>query len=256
MPAAALRMVLAAAVLSGSAALVYEVVWLRMLGLVVGHAVDALAGVLAAFMAGLAIGAAFFGRLAGRVLRPLAACALLEGGIAAYAALLPWAVTALPLASLPLGRALGLTYGGWSLTQTTLASALLLPPTALMGGTLPLLSQAAGSGRAAAARVAGGLYALNTCGAVLGALAAGYWLLPAAGNRGTTWIAAGVNLAAAALLLVAARYAPTSTPVAPAGREMEESKPRAWLIPAAMAISGAAAMVFQLPWTRPLSLCL
>src|SRR6266481_714869 len=254
MPAAALRLVLAAAVLSGAAALVYEVVWLRMLGLVVGHAVDALAGVLAAFMAGLAIGAALFGRLAGRVRRPLAACALLEGGIAAYAALLPWAVAALPLASLPLGQALGLTYGGWSLTQTALACALLLPPTVLMGGTLPLLSQAAGSGRAAAARVAGGLYALNTCGAVLGALAAGYWLLPAAGNRGTTWIAAGANLAAAALLLVAARYAPTSTPAAPAGRETEESKPRPWLIPAAMGISGAAAMVFELAWTRALSL--
>src|SRR6266436_8693483 len=90
----ALLLALAAAVLSGAAALVYEVVWLRMLGLVVGHAVDALAGVLAAFMAGLAIGAALFGRLAGRVRRPLAACALLEGGIAAYAALLPWAVAA------------------------------------------------------------------------------------------------------------------------------------------------------------------
>src|SRR6266568_4933826 len=86
MPAAALRLVLAAAVLSGAAALVYEVVWLRILGLVVGHAVDALAAVLAAFMAGLAIGAALFGRLAGRLRRPLAACALLEGGIAAYAA--------------------------------------------------------------------------------------------------------------------------------------------------------------------------
>src|SRR5260370_37648861 len=88
MPAAALRLVLAAAVLSGAAALVYEVVWLRMLGLAVGHAVDALAAVLAAFMAGLAIGAALFGRLAGRLRRPLAACALLEGGLAAYTALL------------------------------------------------------------------------------------------------------------------------------------------------------------------------
>ena len=57
MQRAALRLALAAAVLSGAAALVYEVVWLRMLGLVVGHAVDALTAVLAAFMAGLALGA-------------------------------------------------------------------------------------------------------------------------------------------------------------------------------------------------------
>src|SRR4029077_20551362 len=110
MPAAALRLVLAAAVLSGAAALVYEVVWLRMLGLVVGHAVDALAAVLSAFMAGLAIGAALFGRLAGRVRRPLRVCALLEGGIAAYAVLLPSVIAALPLASLSLAGVLGLTY--------------------------------------------------------------------------------------------------------------------------------------------------
>jgi spermidine synthase len=254
MPAAALRLVLAAAVLSGAAALVYEVVWLRMLGLVVGHAVDALAAVLVAFMAGLAIGAALFGRLAGRLRRPLAACALLEGGIAAYAALLPSAVAALPLASLPLREALGFTYGGWSLTQTGLACALLLPPTVLMGGTLPLLSQAAASGHTAAARIAGALYALNTCGAVVGALAAGYWLLPAAGNHGTAWIAAGVNLAAAVILMMAARSAPPAPVAAPAAPEAEDARRRAWLIPAAMAVSGAAAMVFEIAWTRALSL--
>ncbi len=254
MPAAALRLVVAAAVLSGAAALVYEVVWLRMLGLVVGHAVDALAAVLAAFMAGLAIGAALFGRLAGRLRRPLAACALLEGGIAAYAALLPYAVAALPLASLPLREALGFTYGGWSLTQTGLACALLLPPTVLMGGTLPLLSQAAASGHTAAARIAGALYALNTCGAVVGALAAGYWLLPAAGNRGTAWTAAGANLAAAVVLMMAARSAPPAPVAAPAAPESEDARRRAWLVPAAMAVSGAAAMVFEIAWTRALSL--
>ncbi len=254
MPAAAFRLVLAAAVVSGAAALVYEVVWLRMLGLVVGHAVDALAAVLAAFMAGLAIGAALFGRLAGRLRRPLAACAWLEGGIAAYAALLPSAVAALPRASLPLREALGLSYGGWSLTQTALACVLLLPPTVLMGGTLPLLSQAAGRGHAAAARVAGALYALNTSGAVLGALAAGYWLLPTAGNRETVWIAAGANLGAAALLLIAARSAPSAPGEAPVAERSQGHGSRAWLIPCAMAVSGAAAMVFEIAWTRALSL--
>jgi spermidine synthase len=254
MPAAALRLVLAAAVLSGAAALVYEVVWLRMLGLVVGHAVDALAAVLAAFMAGLALGAALFGRLAGRLRRPLAACAWLEGGIAAYAALLPSAVAALPLASLPLRGALGLSYGGSSLMQTALAGVLLLPPTVLMGGTLPLLTQAVGRAHAAAARIAGAIYALNTGGAVLGALAAGYWLLPAAGNRKTGWIAAGANLAAAALLRMAARRAPSAPVAAAVAGESGQPRGRAWLIPAAMAVSGAAAMVFEIAWARALSL--
>jgi spermidine synthase len=278
-PASALRLALAAAVVSGAAALVYEVVWLRMLGLVLGHAVDALTAVLAAFMGGLALGAALFGRLAGRLRRPLAACAWLEGGIAAYAVLLPLALAALPRASLPLRAAFGLGYDGWSLTQTALACSLLLPPTVLMGGTLPLLSQAAGGEHAAPARVAGALYALNTCGAVLGALAAGYWLLPSAGNRATGWVAAGANLAAALLLWEASRRAPLArmaevggpravsqtkranahdrAPAAgrsPAAERSQDPDGRAWLVPAAMAVSGAAAMVFELAWTRALSL--
>jgi spermidine synthase len=265
MPPAALRLALAAAVLSGAAALVYEVVWLRMLGLVVGHAVDALTAVLAAFMTGLALGAALFGRLAGRLRKPLATCAWLEGGVAAYAVLLPLALAALPGASLPLRAAFGLGYDGWGLSQTALACALLLPPTVLMGGTLPLLSQGAGGGHAAPARVAGALYALNTCGAVLGALAAGYWLLPTAGNRATGWIAAGANLTAAALLLAASR----GTPLARAdahNRAFDAERSSAldsaaggpggpaWVVPAAMAVSGAAAMVFEVAWTRALSL--
>ena len=255
MQPAALRLALAAAVLSGAAALVYEVVWLRMLGLVVGHAVDALTAVLAAFMAGLALGAALFGRFAGRLRNPLAACAWLEGGVAAYAVLLPLALAALPQVTLPLRAALGLGYDGFSLGQTALACALLLPPTVLMGGTLPLLSQAAGGRHAAPARVAGVLYALNTCGAVLGALAAGYWLLPAAGNRATGWIAAGANLAAAALLFAASRR-PVGDVTASVGRvpDAERSSGPAWVFPAAMAVSGAAAMVFEVAWTRALSL--
>lgn len=258
MPPAALRLALAAAVLSGAAALVYEVVWLRMLGLVVGHAVDALTAVLAAFMAGLALGAALFGRFAGRLRSPLATCAWLEGGVAAYAVLLPLALAALPPASLRLRAAFGLGYDGWSLTQTALACALLLPPTVLMGGTLPLLSQSAGGRHSAPARVAGALYALNTCGAVLGALAAGYWLLPTVGNRATGWVAAGANLAAAALLLAASRR--VRGDVTPSGDRVHVAERpvgpdgRAWLIPAAMAVSGAAAMVFEIAWTRALSL--
>ena len=258
MQRAALRLALAAAVLSGAAALVYEVVWLRMLGLVVGHAVDALTAVLAAFMAGLALGAVLFGRVAGRIRNPLAACAWLEGGVAAYAVLLPLALSALPQLTLPLRAALGLGYDGFSLGQTALACALLLPPTVLMGGTLPLLSQAAGGRHAAPARVAGVLYALNTCGAVLGALAAGYWLLPAAGNRATAWIAAGANLAAAILLLAASRRSAgevtaSGERVPDAERSSAPDSP-AWVFPAAMAVSGAAAMVFEVAWTRALSL--
>ena len=77
-----LGLAFAAAVVSGASALVYEVVWLRTLSLVVGHAVDALTAVLAAYMAGLAVGALLFGRLAERLRRPLLTCAHAERALA------------------------------------------------------------------------------------------------------------------------------------------------------------------------------
>src|SRR5262245_66640644 len=98
--------------LSGAAALIYEVVWLRMLGVVVGHAVDALTAVLAAFMAGLALGALAFGRIAGRLHWPLVACAWGEVGIAGAGVVLPFAFAAILPASLALRPALQLRSGG------------------------------------------------------------------------------------------------------------------------------------------------
>src|SRR6266568_8503168 len=181
----ALPLALAAVVLSGAAALVYEVVWLRMLGLVVGHAVDALTAVLA-------------GRFAGRLRQPLMTCAWVEVGVAGSAAMLPVALAWLMPASLSLRHAFGLSYEGFGVSQIALACALLLMPAMLMGGTLPLLSQGFSAGAEKPARVAGGLYAANTAGAVLGALAAGYWLLPALGNRATGWMTGCANLGAAA----------------------------------------------------------
>ena len=252
----ALRLALAAAVLSGAAALVYEVVWLRMLGLVVGHAVDALTAVLAAFMAGLALGAVLFGRLAGRLRRPLVTCAWVEIGIAGSAAILPAAFAALMPASLSLREALHLSYGGFGLLQVGLACALLLLPTVLMGGTLPLLSQGLSNDDPTPARVAGGLYTANTAGAVMGALAAGYWLLPVLGNRATGWVAGCANFAAAALLVTAARRPDPAVVLPPIRSRVgsEGAGAGAWLIPAAIAVSGGATMVFEIAWTRVLAL--
>jgi spermidine synthase len=256
----ALPLALAAAVLSGAAALVYEVVWLRMLGLVVGHAVDALTAVLAAFMAGLALGAVLSGRFAGRLRQPLMTCAWVEVGVAGSAAMLPVALAWLMPASLSLRHAFGLSYEGFGVSQIALACVLLLMPAMLMGGTLPLLSQGFSAGAEKPARVAGGLYAANTAGAVLGALAAGYWLLPALGNRATGWMAGCANLGAAALLVAAAgkkklaappQPAPVSSPVS---CNDEGAQANVWWISAAIAVSGAVTMIFEVAWTRALAL--
>jgi len=254
----ALGLALTAAVLSGAAALVYEVVWLRMLSLVVGHAVDALTAVLAAFMAGLALGAALFGRLAAQGRRPLRNCAWVELGIGASAAVLPWSFIGILPVALTLREALGLSYQAFELVQVGLAGVLVLLPTVLMGGTLPLLSQGFSGGETRPARLAGWLYTANTAGAVLGALATGYWLLPALGNHATGRVAGGANLLAAALLAVASRRTPAATPD-PATLAASGRPPNAggrWLVPAALAVSGAATMVFEVAWTRALTLIL
>ncbi len=252
-----LLVVSSALFLSGAAGLVYQVVWLRMLGLVFGHAVDALTAVLVAFMSGLALGSALGGRLSSRARSPLAIYAWLEAGIAVYALCLPPGLPALTRVSLTLRDALGLSYEGWSLVQVALAFLVLLPPTVLMGATLPLVSQALASGGEAPGRRVGALYAVNTWGAVTGTLAAGYFLLPPLGNRVTVWIAAGANLAAAALALTIARRGTALAPQPVLSAPGEEGSSRvAWLIPAAMAVSGAVAMVFEIAWTRALSLLL
>jgi spermidine synthase len=251
-----LGLAFAAAVVSGAAALVYEVVWLRTLSLVVGHAVDALTAVLAAYMAGLAVGALLFGRLAERLRRPLLTCAGIEVGVAGFAAVLPVAFAAIMPAALALRQAFGLSYEGFTVSQVLLAGVIVFVPATLMGATLPLLSQGLSDRSDRQRRVGGGLYAANTAGAVLGALAAGYWLLPALGNRATGWMAGCANLAAAALLITAAGQAKPDAPsrIRQAHGEGGKASPFSLWISAAVAVSGAATMIFEVGWTRALAL--
>src|SRR5207245_9472998 len=191
--------------LSGATALVYEVVCLRILGLVFGHTVHAVATVLIVFMGGLALGSALFGGRTSRIRNPLQAYGWLELGTGAWAALLPllftWSATWYP----DLFRALGRSYAVLAWSQFSIGSVLLLVPTTLMGGTLPLLSQALAGHESRVGRLVGGLYAVNTGGAVLGAAMAGYVLLPWLGNRATIETAAALNLAVGAAALIYGR---------------------------------------------------
>src|SRR5881396_1825190 len=183
--------------LSGGTALVYEIV----------------------FMGGLALGSALFGGLTPRIRSPIQAYGWLELGIGAWAALLPmlfaWSAAWYP----DLFRALGQSHAVLPWIQFALGSALLLVPTTLMGGTLAVLSQALAGPDSRVGRLVGGLYAVNTCGAVVGAAMAGYVLLPSLGNRATIEAAAALNLALglAALVYGRARSArPAGIDLAPA----------------------------------------
>ncbi len=185
--------------LSGAAALLYEITWTRWLTLFMGHTVAAASTVLAAFMGGLAIGAAIGGRVALRLSVPAAlrAYAALELVIALLAVTLPFELSLFePL----LARAYANGHGGATFAAVRLACALAVVtlPAVAMGATLPLVVRGSVHLAARAGRETGWLYALNTLGAATGAFAGGFVLLPALGMRATTFVAVALNVLSAA----------------------------------------------------------
>jgi len=269
------RVFLAVYGISGAAALLYQVVWSRLLTLHLGHTVAAVGTVLAVFMGGLALGAAAAGRAAPR-LRPsraLAVFAGLEVVIGACALLLPAGLAALG----PLHRvAYADGPGPWFGLARVITSLLLLAlPAAAMGAALPMAVRWFAERPDRAAGDAGVLYAVNTLGAALGAAGTGFVLLPALGLRLTMLVGVAANIVASA---VAWRMA--STPAAeivsttPMGR-VSTARParrtaasdarrndrsgavsRRWLAAAALGLSGGVALLYEVVWTRALVLVL
>jgi spermidine synthase len=245
--------------LSGATGLVYEVLWIRLLGLVFGHTVFAVTTVLTAFMAGLGLGSWIFGRVADRHLRPLRLYGLLELGVGVVCLLVPLALPGVEALYRALARGLGLSFFAFSLAQFVLILALFLPPTTLMGATLPILSRVFATEARTLGRRVGLLYALNTLGAVVGTALAGYVLLPGLGMQATLRLAASVNLAIGALIVLAdwrlAAPAPAATPPAAAWEPPgEPPSVDATLAAAGLAVAGAASMIYEVAWTRALSL--
>ncbi|MBI4609854.1 MAG: fused MFS/spermidine synthase [Candidatus Rokubacteria bacterium] len=243
--------------LSGATGLIYEVAWTRSLTLVFGTTTFAVSTILAAFMAGLGAGAWLFGRLVDRWGRPLRTYALLELGVGVFALAFPVVLPGL----VPLYRAVWDQYHpsflALSLLRFGMLFLLLLVPTMLMGGTLPALVKHFGSGTSGLGRRAGLLYGLNTLGAVLGAGAAGFALLPTLGLGMTTTLAAAFNLAIGAFLLALSR----PEIAAPPTRGPATSRPEklaAWQagILSAFALSGFVALLSEVAWTRGLTLVL
>ena len=250
--------------LSGATGLVYQVVWLRILGLVFGHTVYATTTVLAAFMAGLALGSLLAARRMPRLGNLIAVYGLLEMGIGICCALLPVALEHAPPLWVALSSGLGLHYRGLLFVEFILVFALLVVPTTLMGATLPVLSQALVAGGDRGPREVGTLYAINTFGAVLGVALAGYVLLPALGNRSTSLLAASGNIIAGAIALAYSRRA-SRRALEPerAQRAAEEAPspesgplPGSALVTLALAVSGAVSMLYEVGWTRALALAI
>jgi len=243
---------------SGATGLVYEVVWTRSLTLVFGSTTFAVSTILAAFMAGLGAGALLLGRVVDRSGRPLLTYALLELGIAASALALPLVLPGV----VPLYRALWERYEPSFLTLSLFRFGMLLVcllvPTTLMGGTLPALVRCVKRHSGGLGRPAGLLYGVNTLGAVLGAGAAGFALLPWLGLEKTTTLAAAVNLGIGALVLGLSRAEGRTPAVRPPVTRRPAEAPDAGELGllGVFALSGFVALLSEVAWTRGLTLVL
>jgi len=196
---------------SGAAALIYQVAWTRIFSLQLGHTTAASSTVLAAFMGGMAAGAWFGGKASARPgLALLQSYAAIELFIGAIAIVLPGALDAL-IPVLRWAYADGTAPAFFATLRVAFSLLLIGVPAAAMGATFPIAVMWLAATERATPRSrpqpdsgAGLLYAANTFGAALGAIGAGFWLIPALGLRAMTAVGIALNrLAAAAALAIA-----------------------------------------------------
>ncbi len=248
---------------SGTAGLIYEVVWTRMLTQIFGNTTYAIATVLSAFMAGLALGSYTFGRIADRGKNDFLLYGILEAGVGVYGFLVPWLFSFGQRVYIPL-YGLNDSYPFlFNLLLFFLSFFLLVLPTLLMGATLPVLSRFFVHSFTHLGRRVGDLYATNTMGAVLGCGFAGYYLIPTLGMRTTVYTAAAVNLLIAVVILtvdrlrskegIEARPATSETERTEAGSGAAPSH-LGWVLLLGFGLSGFSALVYENAWTRALTL--
>ncbi len=209
---------------SGFAALVYQVVFAKGLALTFGSTAHAATVVLATYMMGLALGSFFGGRLAQRTENPVRAYALAEVGIGVWCLMAPVLLDVARAAYVAVATGTDPAATRVLALQVALGAALLVPPTFLMGLTLPLLAARFLRSRASLGSAAGLLYGMNTLGAALGAVLTGYWLLPTLGVLGSLLAAVAVNFAVALVAMLLSRGAPRAgVPVESSGPSEHET---------------------------------
>lgn len=254
--------------LTGVSGLIYQVAWVRQATLVFGVSVYAYSVVLAAFMGGLALGSYWLGRKADHTSAPLRLFALLQIGIAVFGALSPFFLTSL----MPLYASLshGFTVGSPLITglRALFSILVLTPPTILMGATLPLLARVVATRPNRIGSDVGLLYAADTLGAALGCALTGLFLLRTLGTRETIFLAAALNLLAAALVyffvpkMVLAPVDASDTPARGRGKKPNAANKAETGPPGlftrgfvlwAYAISGFAALGYEVVWARVLA---
>ncbi|HKZ46463.1 MAG TPA: fused MFS/spermidine synthase, partial [Thermodesulfobacteriota bacterium] len=163
--------------LSGAAALMYEVIWVRSLSLIFGGTHLAVTSVLSVFMAGIAIGSYIIGRCVDRIEKPLRLYGLLELGVAVFAVAFAGLIKAYPSIYILLAQGREDSPLYLSFIRVLFAILALIIPTTLMGGTLPVLTRFVSGNPKKLGTHLSFLYGFNTLGAVAGTIAAGFYFL-------------------------------------------------------------------------------
>src|SRR5262245_23801876 len=237
---------------SGCAALIYEVVWFQILELVIGSSSISLGILLGTFMGGMCVGSLLAPKFISRAHHPLRVYAYLELGIGLLGLII---LVAVPL--------VGNLYTAWAgsgiasmILRGVLAGICLLPPTFLMGATLPAISRWVETSPEGVSWL-GFFYGGNIAGAVAGSLLAGFYLLRVYDSTIATFAGVAINVLVAVLGLIIARgtpYKPVEVEETHATVKKVEEGSEVWPIYVTIALSGFAALSSEVIWTRLLSL--
>jgi len=237
---------------SGCAALIYEIVWFQLIELVIGSSAVSLGVLLGTFMGGMCLGSLLLPKIVSPERHPLRVYALLEAGIGVLGLVV---LVAVPLvggvytATAPQGF-VGVVLRG------LVCAVCLLPPTLLMGATLPAIARWVEATPTGVSWL-GFFYGSNIAGAVFGCLLAGFYLLRVHDMSTTTLVAVAINAGVAIVGLALSRRAP-HRPAVHKQRDGsgENAVPGTNAAYVAIAFSGFAALGAEVVWTRLLSLML
>ena len=232
---------------SGCAALIYEIVWFQLLQLVIGSSAISLGALLGTFMGGMCLGSFALSSVVSARRHPLRVYACLELGIGVIGLLV--------LAGMPLVSGVYISWAGSGVTgllfRGVIASVCLLPPTLLMGATLPAISRWVEATPEGVSWL-GFFYGGNIAGAVLGSVLTGFYLLRVFDSSVATYIAVAINVAVALAGLAIARVTPyEAVEPAPASVTRAAGPASVYVV---IALSGMTALAAEVIWTRLLSL--
>ncbi len=236
---------------SGCAALIYEIVWFQLLQLVVGSSAVSLAVLLGTFMGGMCLGSLALPRYVSTRPHPFRVYALLELGIGIIGILV--------LFGMPMVSGLYSATAGYGLAGILLRGAAcglcLLPPTLLMGATLPAIARWIETTPKGVSWL-GFFYGGNIAGAVFGCLLAGFYLLRVHNMGTATYVAVAINLSVAALGLLLARRTSYQQHTGDPKKKARSGTADTWPVYVTIALSGLSALGAEVVWTRLLSLML